>query len=94
MNVDPEDGNDLDPDGTLSSEFSQACAQLGGNIEDWEDYWLEIQVPTSRLDEWVKQILPAIESGQYGPEAQKIAEVYSVTEIVDMEGEVIPYDLG
>lgn len=91
MNVDPESAEDLDPDGGLAAAFGEKCAELGGSIEDWEGEWLEVQVPASSLREWLDVHLPAMESGQHGPEVQKIAEAYSVTDVVDGEGNDVPW---
>jgi hypothetical protein len=92
MNTDLDEYPDLDPDGSLCSAFSHVIDSLGGNIENWEDDWLEIEVPRAKLQEMIKH-LQDIEAGTHGAKAQKIAQAYGVTEVYGDDGEGSPGDI-
>jgi len=85
MNIDLNEHPDLDPDGSSSVAFQNAVESIGGLIENWEGEWLDIKVPRSEL-KTVLSGLEAIEAGQHGPDAQKIAQAYAVTEVYNDDG--------
>jgi hypothetical protein len=79
MNLNDPNDTGWDPNGEYATAFGAVISQAGGDIPDWEGEWLEIHCPMSEIDKF-KKLLEECEAGTHGPEAQLVAQKYSISD--------------